>query len=120
MNFIEVWPDIVDYYQLWSVIIIGYDELLQKIVIFCDYIATCNFYFYLDVLCKEQMLLQVQDIGGWITFPETIHELYAHLAELIGKGMEMFCNFNINIFNRVEWKQRLKKDFRGKLRGEII
>ena len=48
------------------------------------------------------MLLQVQDIGGWITFPETIHELYAHLAELIGKGMEMFCNFNINIFNRVE------------------
>ena len=65
-------------------------------------VGIVDFYFYLDVLCKEQMLLQVQDIGGWITFPETIHELYAHLAELIGKGMEMFCNFNINIFNRVE------------------
>ena len=54
---------------------------------FRDFSTTCNVIFYLDVLCKEQMLLQVQDIGGWITFPETIHELYAHLAELIGKVM---------------------------------
>ena len=30
------------------------------------------------------MLLQVRDIGAWICFPETVHELYAHLAELIG------------------------------------
>ena len=39
----------------------------------------------LDVLCKEQMRLQVQDIGGWVRFTETMHELYAHLAEMIGK-----------------------------------
>ena len=30
------------------------------------------------------MLLQVRDVGDWICFPETVHELYAHLAELIG------------------------------------
>ena len=25
----------------------------------------------------------VQDVGPWICFPETIHEFYAHLAEVI-------------------------------------
>ena len=28
--------------------------------------------------------MQVRDVGDWICFPETVHELYAHLAELIG------------------------------------
>ena len=98
---------------------ISYHQLWQKLLSFATILLVATSIFYLDVLCKEQMLLQVQDIDGWITFPETIHELYAHLAELIGKVMEMFCYFNINIFNRVEWKPRLKKDFGGKLRGEI-
>ena len=31
------------------------------------------------------MLLLVKDVGDWIRFPETTHELYAHLAEMIGK-----------------------------------
>lgn len=44
-------------------------------------IIICN----LDILCKEQMRLQVLDIGEWVRFPETIHEFYAHLAEMIGK-----------------------------------
>ena len=30
------------------------------------------------------MLLFVQDVGPWVCFPETIHEFYAHLAELVG------------------------------------
>ena len=31
------------------------------------------------------MKLHLGDIGNWIRFPETIHELYAHLAQFIGK-----------------------------------
>ena len=31
------------------------------------------------------MLLLVKDVGDWVKFPETTHELYAHLAEMIGK-----------------------------------
>ena len=30
------------------------------------------------------MKLQLCDVGPWIRFPETVHELYAHLAEMIG------------------------------------
>ena len=41
---------------------------------------------FADKLCKEQMLLQVVDIGEWVRFPETMHEFYAHLAEMIGKS----------------------------------
>ena len=35
------------------------------------------------------MLLFVQDVGPWVSFPETIHEFYAHLAELVG-NMPLF------------------------------
>ena len=30
------------------------------------------------------MRLMLEDIGGWVKFPETMHEFYAHLAEMIG------------------------------------
>ena len=30
------------------------------------------------------MNLLLVDVGEWIRFPETIHELYAHLAQFIG------------------------------------
>jgi hypothetical protein len=40
--------------------------------------------FTLDELCKEQMKLMLLDVGNWIRFPETVHELYAHLAQFIG------------------------------------
>ena len=36
-------------------------------------------------LCKEQMKLLVQHVGNWIRIPETLHELYAHLAQFIGE-----------------------------------
>ena len=45
--------------------------------------------FVLDNLCKEQMKLKVLDIGQWVRLPETMHELYAHLAQIIGR----FCFF---------------------------
>ena len=32
------------------------------------------------------MKLLVLHIGEWVKFPETIHEFYAHMAEMIGKG----------------------------------
>ena len=31
------------------------------------------------------MLLLVIDIGDWVKFPETVHELYAHLPQMIGR-----------------------------------
>ena len=39
------------------------------------------------------MLLLVKDVGDWIRFPETTHELYAHLAEMIGKLESLFFRF---------------------------
>jgi hypothetical protein len=27
----------------------------------------------------------VEDIGPWVRFPDTLHEGYAHLAEVMGK-----------------------------------
>ena len=41
-------------------------------------------------LCREQMLLLVIDIGDWVKFPETVHELYAHLPQMIGR---LFISF---------------------------
>ena len=40
---------------------------------------------YLDKLCKKQQLLCVQDIGPWVKFPDTLHEGYGHLAQVLGK-----------------------------------
>ena len=37
------------------------------------------------------MRLQLVDIGEWIRFPESIHELYAHLAQFIGKSDHSFA-----------------------------
>ena len=42
-------------------------------------------FVFSEELCKHQMLLLVKDVGDWVKFPETTHELYAHLAEMIGK-----------------------------------
>ena len=37
-------------------------------------------------LCVEQMKLKLTELGGaWVRFPDSIHELYAHLAQFIGK-----------------------------------
>ena len=38
-----------------------------------------------EELCQEQMLLMVEGLGSWVEFPDTIHELLAHLVEVIGK-----------------------------------
>ena len=43
-----------------------------------------------EELCKQQMKLLVVHVGEWVKFPETIHELYAHLPEMIGKFMIAF------------------------------
>ena len=49
------------------------------------------------------MLLMVQDVGPWICFPETVHEFYAHLAEVIGIYFcTFYFNFPIFILLRVE------------------
>ena len=37
-----------------------------------------------DDLCKQQMKLHLQNIGTWVRFTPTLHELYAHLPQLIG------------------------------------
>ena len=40
----------------------------------------------LDELCIKQQLLCVEDIGPWVRFPDTLHEGYAHVAAVMGKG----------------------------------
>lgn len=66
----------------------AYDEIL-----FNDYILlrliSCNLRILpdkVDQLCKSQMTTIVIHFP-WVRFPETIHEFYAHTAELIGE----FC-----------------------------
>ena len=41
--------------------------------------------FVSEELCQEQMLLMVEGLGSWVEFPDTIHELLAHLVEVIGE-----------------------------------
>ena len=36
------------------------------------------------------MRLMLEDIGGWVKFPETMHEFYAHLAEMIGSEKKLY------------------------------
>jgi hypothetical protein len=39
---------------------------------------------YSEDLCKEQMRLYMVGIGPWIRFPDTLHELLAHLPAVLG------------------------------------
>ena len=51
-------------------------------------VVDCGYYYNLisiDKLCKKQQLLCVQDIGPWVRFPDTLHEGYGHLAQVMGK-----------------------------------
>ena len=47
------------------------------------------------------MRLLVLDIGEWVCFPETVHEFYAHLAEMIeqnqGRGLKMISEENLEV-----------------------
>ena len=56
----------------------------------------------IDDLCREQQLLCVNNIGPWVEFPETEHEGYAHLAELIGGEGITFVQSN-NLLLRCKW-----------------
>ena len=47
------------------------------------------------------MKLMLQEVGDWIRFPETVHELYAHLAQFIGTSYQMKVWWN------KKWKVKL-------------
>ena len=64
----------------------GYLLLPSKIGKLIHFMLQVDDKILLEVLCREQMKLQLVDIGGWIRFPETVHELYAHLHQFIGKS----------------------------------
>ena len=51
----------------------------------------------LDELCKEQMKEMLQ-VGKWIRYPETVHELYAHLAQYIGNLAYLIVKYLIILF----------------------
>ena len=55
------------------------------------------------------MLLQVSDVGPWVCFPETVHELYAHLAELISNIMKSVCSILTNFLSELNENRGLKK-----------
>ena len=57
--------------------------------------------YFVDELCKRQQLLCIEDIGSWVQFPDTLHEGYGHVAELMGKFL--FC------YKRSFYKVRLEK-----------
>ena len=72
----------------WGLSIVGTGYLLTRLVgfylYFGEFIVTLDF-LTLDQLCKKQQLLCVEDIGSWVRFPDTLHEGYGHLAEVMGK-----------------------------------
>ena len=41
-------------------------------------------FVFLELLCVEQLMAYVEEVGDWIRFPDTIHEGLAHLAETLG------------------------------------
>jgi hypothetical protein len=43
------------------------------------------FVFVLERLVKRQMLLYLEEVGDWIKFPDTIHEGFSHLPEVLSK-----------------------------------
>ena len=43
------------------------------------------------------MKLQVGDIGDWIRFPETVHELYAHLHQFVGMSLKEIRMHSLNL-----------------------
>ena len=51
---------------------------MQLALVIFSYLLT-----FVEDLCKQQMKLQLQDIGSWVRFTPTLHELYAHLPQLI-------------------------------------
>ena len=55
------------------------------------------------------MLLKVHHIGGWIRFPETVHELYAHLPQLIGIYRAFKTFFFILLFLEQNENRGLKR-----------
>ena len=69
-----------------------YRVLVAKIGEFGQIYIQCYSYicWFLDELCKTQQLLCVQDIGEWVRFPDTLHEGYAHVAEVMGELYENF------------------------------
>ena len=50
-------------------------------------------------LCKQQMRLLLIDIGPWVRVTPTLHELYAHLPQLIeengGRGLKALSEENL-------------------------
>ena len=67
----------------------------------------------IDELCKQQMRLQLLHIGDWIKFPETIHELYAHLAQFIAandnRGLKNLSEENLEALHKIARKFRETK-----------
>ena len=63
-----------------------YRVLVEKIgiLIIINIFYSINFLF-IDELCKKQQLLCVEDIGSWVRFPDTLHEGYAHVADVMGE-----------------------------------
>ena len=82
-------------------------NLIRTVKIFPDYseIQKCRklvwglILFFPAELCKEQMRLHLLDVGSWIRFPETVHELYAHLPQFIGNFFLQIFNCSIKISN---------------------
>ena len=60
------------------------------------------------------MRLLVLDIGEWVCFPETVHEFYAHLAEMIeqnqGRGLKMISEENLEV--KINYPFVLRKDLK--------
>ena len=59
------------------------------------------------------MKLHLEEIGGWIRFPETVHELYAHLAQFIvandNRGLKIMSEENLEALHKIARKIRESK-----------
>ena len=78
-----------------------FQDMILLRLMSCDYLLLPE---KINRLCKEQMRLQVEDIGSWVNFPETMHEFYAHLAEMIeineNRGLKRLSEENLEALHK--------------------
>ena len=64
-------------------------------------------------LCKQQMRLLLIDIGPWVRVTPTLHELYAHLPQLIeengSRGLKALSEENLEALHKILRRIRERK-----------
>ena len=79
-------------------------------------LMSCDKILYVDeveMICKQQMKLFIENIGCWVKFPPTIHEFYAHLPQMIEeneeRGLKALSEENLEALHKIVRRIRERK-----------